>query len=71
MDIAKAIFYFTDQDEAKKAALFAGYGTIDRSDVRDTLALYRLYCILELWCWFAQIGDRQRLAELTRELERY
>jgi hypothetical protein len=70
MDIAKAAFYFTAKDASKKAALFAGYGVFDREHVEDTLALYHLYCMLELWCWLAQIGDRAPLTELTRDLER-
>ena len=30
MDIAKALYYFTPQDEPKKAALLMGYGALDR-----------------------------------------
>jgi hypothetical protein len=37
----------------------------------ETLALYHLYFVLELWCWMAQIGQPQRLAGLALELVRY
>jgi aminoglycoside phosphotransferase (APT) family kinase protein len=68
MDIAKALYYFTPADEPKKAALLAGYGALDRKDWQATLDLYRLYATLELWCWMAQIGDREPLASLAEDL---
>ena len=68
MDIAKALYYFTPQDEPKKAALLMGYGALDRRDWQETLDLYRLYATLELWCWMAQIGDREPLASLAEDL---
>lgn len=68
MDIAKAIYYFTPKDEPKREGLLAGYGKIERPDWQETLGLYRLYCTLELWCWMAQIGRRDALADLTTEL---
>jgi aminoglycoside phosphotransferase (APT) family kinase protein len=71
MDVAQACYYFTLDDETKQAALFAGYGPIDRASLQDTLALYRLYCIFDLWCWFAQTGNHERLPRLARDLERF
>ena len=68
MDIAKALYYFTPADEPKKAALLAGYGALDRRDWQETLDLYRLYATLELWCWMAQIGNREPLASLAEDL---
>jgi aminoglycoside phosphotransferase (APT) family kinase protein len=68
MDITKALYYFTAKDAPKRDGLLAGYGTIERADWRQTLDLYRLYRTLELWCWMAQIGRREALAGLTREL---
>jgi aminoglycoside phosphotransferase (APT) family kinase protein len=70
MDIAKALYYFTEKDAPKRDGLLAGYGPIARPDWQQTLDLYRMYCTLELWCWMAQIGKREALADLTRELER-
>ena len=68
MDIAKALYYFTAKDVSKRDGLLAGYGPIGRADWQETLALYRMYCALELWCWMAQIGKHEALADLTREL---
>jgi len=68
LDIAKALYYFTAKDAPKRDGLLAGYGTIGRPDWQQTLDLYRMYCTLELWCWMAQIGKREALADLTREL---
>jgi aminoglycoside phosphotransferase (APT) family kinase protein len=68
MDIAKALYYFTPEDEPKKAALLAGYGALDRGDWQETLDLYRLYATLELWCWMEQIGNREPLASLAEDL---
>ena len=36
----------------------------------QTLDLYHLYFVLELWCWMAQIGNEQRLDQLAGDLER-
>lgn len=68
MDIAKALYYFTPKDAPKRDGLLAGYGKLGRLDWQETLDLYRLYCTLELWCWMAQIGKRDALADLTTEL---
>ncbi|MBC9880488.1 aminoglycoside phosphotransferase family protein [Bradyrhizobium sp. INPA01-394B] len=68
LDIAKALYYFTAKDAPKRDGLLAGYGPIERPDWQQTLDLYRIYCTLELWCWMAQIGKREVLADLTREL---
>jgi aminoglycoside phosphotransferase (APT) family kinase protein len=70
MDIAKALYYFTAEDERKKAGLLAGYGALDRADWQETLGLYRLYASLELWCWMAEIGNREPLASLAADLRR-
>ncbi|MBB4359550.1 aminoglycoside phosphotransferase (APT) family kinase protein [Bradyrhizobium sp. CIR18] len=68
MDIAKALYYFTPKDAPKRDGLLAGCGQMGRPDWQETLDLYRLYCTLELWCWMAQIGKREALADLTSEL---
>lgn len=69
MDMAKALYYFTPEDAPKRDGLLAGHGTRERPDWEATIALYRLACTLELWCWFAQIGKADALSELTTELE--
>jgi aminoglycoside phosphotransferase (APT) family kinase protein len=67
MDLAKALYYARGEDE--RTALLSGYGVVDRADWQETVALYRIYCVLELWVWFAQIGDHKPLAGLMRDLE--
>jgi aminoglycoside phosphotransferase (APT) family kinase protein len=66
MDVAKALYYL---DEACTRALLDGYGALDRERGSETLDLYRLYFVLELWCWMAQIGKTERLEKLALELE--
>jgi aminoglycoside phosphotransferase (APT) family kinase protein len=58
MDGAKAMLYL---DAESRDAVLQGYGAIDRAQSAETLALYHLYFVLELWCWMAQIGNRQPL----------
>jgi hypothetical protein len=58
-------------DETKRVGLHAGYGSIERPDWKRTLALYCMYGALELWCWMAQIGNREPLAGLTRDLQHF
>jgi aminoglycoside phosphotransferase (APT) family kinase protein len=68
MDVAKALYYL--DDESRRAVL-DGYGAMGRDHWSETLALYHLYFVLELWCWMAQIGQPQRLAKLSLELARH
>jgi hypothetical protein len=42
---------------------------LDREHGSETLDLYHLYFVLELWCWMAQIGRKERLDKLALELE--
>jgi hygromycin-B 7''-O-kinase len=66
MDVAKAIYCL---DKACTRALLEGYGPMDRERWSETLDLYHLYFVLELWCWMAQIGKTERLDKLALELE--
>jgi hygromycin-B 7''-O-kinase len=68
MDVAKALFYL---DAASRRALLEGYGATGREKSSQTLDLYHLYFVIELWCWMAQIGNRQPLDKLALDLERY
>ncbi|MDI4232916.1 aminoglycoside phosphotransferase family protein [Bradyrhizobium sp. Arg237L] len=68
MDVAKALYYL---DAEARRALLDGYGAMDRKHWLLTLDLYHLYFVLELWCWMAQIGNRQPLDQLALDLERY
>jgi aminoglycoside phosphotransferase (APT) family kinase protein len=49
MDFAKTIAYSVRDDEAKGAALLAGYGPIEPADWPATLHLCRFYGSIELW----------------------
>lgn len=68
MDVAKALYYLGEDTEN---ALLEGYGDTGRQHWSETLDLYHLYFVLELWCWMAQIGNRQPLDKLASDLERY
>jgi aminoglycoside phosphotransferase (APT) family kinase protein len=68
MDVAKALYYL---DAEARRALLQGYGAMDREHWSQTLDLYHLYFVLELWCWMAQIGNEQPLPQLALDLERY
>jgi hypothetical protein len=54
MDVAKALYYLADDT---KTALLQGHGGMGRRHWSETLHLYHLYFVLELWCWMAQIGN--------------
>jgi hygromycin-B 7''-O-kinase len=68
MDVAKTLYYAGDE---RKHAILQGYGDTQREHWSETLDLYRLYFILELWCWMAEIGNEQPLDKLASDLERY
>jgi len=67
MDVAKALYYLADDT---KTALLHGYGDMGRRHWSETLDLYHLYFVIELWCWMAQIGNTEPLDKLASELER-
>jgi len=67
MDIAKACYYL---GEDAKQAVLRGYGSTGREQWSQTLDLYHLYFVLELWCWMAEIGNRLPLAKLASDLEK-
>lgn len=68
MDVAKALYYL---GEERKRDLLRGYGDMEREHWPETLDFYHLYFVLELWCWMAEIGNRQPLDKLATDLERY
>jgi aminoglycoside phosphotransferase (APT) family kinase protein len=57
MDVAKALLH--------------GYGDMEREHWSQTLDLYHLYFVLELWCWMAEIGNKHPLDKLASELAYY
>jgi aminoglycoside phosphotransferase (APT) family kinase protein len=68
MDVAKTLYYL---NAAARNAVLEGYGATGRRHWSPTLELYHLYFVLELWCWMAQIGNRQPLDPLALDLERF
>jgi aminoglycoside phosphotransferase (APT) family kinase protein len=67
LDLAKAHCYSPRRSEALLAALVEGYGDL-RADWRDALDLYVLYHRLELWDWFAYLGQTDPLAGIADEM---
>jgi aminoglycoside phosphotransferase (APT) family kinase protein len=68
MDVAKALYYVNEEN---RRALLEGYGETGQPQWSQSLALYHLYFVLELWCWMAQIGNKGALDKLTSDLERF
>jgi hygromycin-B 7''-O-kinase len=64
IDLAKTIQYDLEASPVKRAALLDGYGPADPA----RLALYRLYHSLELWVFFASIGNTGPLPSITDDL---
>jgi hygromycin-B 7''-O-kinase len=56
MDLAKTVQYDLGRSPVKVAGLLAGYGPLP-ADGLARIELYRLYHALELWDWFAEIGN--------------
>jgi hygromycin-B 7''-O-kinase len=65
MDVGKALYYL---GEDTRCALLKGYGYMEREYWSQTLELYHLYFVLELWCWMAEIGNKQPLDKLSADL---
>lgn len=71
MDVAKTLNYSVHGVDARRAGLLAGYGPIERPRWQDTIALYELYGLLELWCWWKQIGDHDRADSIKDQVASY
>jgi hygromycin-B 7''-O-kinase len=69
MDLAKTGYYAIRDDDTKLAGLLAGYGRLP-ADGMDRLAIYRLYHALELWDWFASIGNTAPLPGILEDIRR-
>jgi hygromycin-B 7''-O-kinase len=67
LDLAKTVAYSPRDRSAVTDALADGYGALP-SGWRDALALYGLYHVLELWTWFASLGEREHLDGLAQSL---
>jgi len=69
LDLAKTESYSMRGDETKRDALFEGYGALPE-DWRERLAIYQLYHALELWDWFASIGNTTPLPGIADDMRR-
>lgn len=67
MDLAKTIQYERTRSPMKVAGLFAGYGPLPADGLARN-ALYRLYHALELWDWFAEIGNTGPLDGIAADI---
>lgn len=67
LDLAKTVAYSGRDRSVITEALAEGYGVLP-PNWRDALDLYGLFHVLELWTWFASLGERKDLAELDRSL---
>jgi aminoglycoside phosphotransferase (APT) family kinase protein len=56
-DLAKALDFTGHEDADGRAPLLEGYGSLDRSDAEVAITAYRIFHKLELWNWFAMLGN--------------
>jgi aminoglycoside phosphotransferase (APT) family kinase protein len=67
MDLAKTVQYELTRSPVKFAGLLAGYGPLP-ADGLARIRLYRLYHALELWDWFAEIGNTGPLEGIASDI---
>ncbi|WP_433579771.1 phosphotransferase family protein [Nocardia brasiliensis] len=67
IDLAKTDYYAIGDNAGKRAGLLDGYGALP-DDWPDRLLLYRLYHALELWDWFASIGNTPPLPGIAEDM---
>ncbi|WP_203933463.1 aminoglycoside phosphotransferase family protein [Virgisporangium ochraceum] len=67
LDLAKTVQYDLDASPDKHAALFEGYGPLPPRG-HERLRLYRLYHSLELWTYFASVGNTGPLPAIADDL---
>jgi hygromycin-B 7''-O-kinase len=70
IDLAKTNYYAIKGNSAKLSGLIEGYGPLP-ADWRERLALYRLYHALELWDWFASVGNTTPLPGIGEDIRRF
>lgn len=68
LDLAKTDAYSIRGNEAKFGGPLEGYGALP-SEGHERLALYRLYHALELWDWFALLGNIAALPSLDHDVD--
>jgi aminoglycoside phosphotransferase (APT) family kinase protein len=69
IDLAKTHYYAIHGDPAKRLAFHEGYGPLP-PDAEDRIEIYRLYHALELWDWFALIGETEPLPGIADDIRR-
>jgi hygromycin-B 7''-O-kinase len=67
MDLAKTLQYDLHRSPVKRAGLLDGYGPLP-ADGLARVELYRLYHALELWDWFALIGNTDPLPGIAEDI---
>lgn len=67
LDLAKTVAYSGRNRSVVTDALADGYGELP-PDWREAVDLYGLFHVLELWTWFASLGEREPLDDLARSL---
>jgi aminoglycoside phosphotransferase (APT) family kinase protein len=70
LDVAKTDYYTIKAKEAKREGFLAGYGQLPMH-WRERVQLYKLYHALELWDWFAALGNKAAVVRLTEDLRRF
>lgn len=67
LDLAKTVAYSSRDHRVVTKAIADGYGRLPDA-WRESLELYALYHVLELWTWFASLDERDQLEELAASL---
>jgi len=70
LDVAKTDYYAIKANEAKREGFLAGYGRLP-VNWRERVHLYTLYHALELWDWFAAVGNNAAVVRLTDDIRRF
>lgn len=70
LDIAKTDYYAIREHTAKREGFLAGYGRLP-VNWRDRVQLYKLYHALELWDWFASLGNKAAVLRITEDIHRF
>jgi hygromycin-B 7''-O-kinase len=70
LDIAKTDYYAIKEHAAKREGFLAGYGRLP-VHWHDRVQLYKLYHALELWDWFAALGNNAVVLRLTEDIQRF
>jgi hygromycin-B 7''-O-kinase len=70
LDIAKTDYYAIKAHAAKREGFLAGYGQLP-VHWHKRVQMYKLYHALELWDWFAALGNKAAVLRITEDLQRF